>query len=328
MCVYQIKPLLFAKKQGYTFVISSKEKWFFIIKGSEIMKRTKKEKSIEAYRKAIHIFICPICKQSLHVSKHQSLVCKNNHTFDFAKQGYVNLLTRPIKSQYDKQLFKSRRKLIRDSRLYHKLHKKILEVIAGFVPTSQNQPLKVLDAGCGEGSHIEKITIMDSKITMTTVGLDITKEAIQIAARDYEEHLWLVGDLANTPFVDHSFDVILNILSPANYTEFNRILSKGGLVIKIVPRQHYLVEVREVLKGEINEPSYDNEDVVNHFKKHLKLKDQFSLTYEKAVNEAEFTDLIKMTPLAWRVKDDQFQSLIKQKNKVTIDLEMLIGEKL
>ena len=36
-------------------------------------------------------FICPVCKEKLCI-QNKSLVCSNNHTFDIAKSGYVNLL--------------------------------------------------------------------------------------------------------------------------------------------------------------------------------------------------------------------------------------------
>ena len=36
--------------------------------------------------------ICPICKELLQ-RQDRSLVCQNNHSYDIARQGYVNLLT-------------------------------------------------------------------------------------------------------------------------------------------------------------------------------------------------------------------------------------------
>ena len=35
--------------------------------------------------------ICPICEKPLHLQA-RSLVCPENHSFDIARQGYVNLL--------------------------------------------------------------------------------------------------------------------------------------------------------------------------------------------------------------------------------------------
>ena len=37
------------------------------------------------------MLVCPICGESLNKSEN-ALKCQNNHCFDFAKEGYVNLL--------------------------------------------------------------------------------------------------------------------------------------------------------------------------------------------------------------------------------------------
>ena len=37
------------------------------------------------------MFICPICKSKLNIDG-KTYRCENNHSFDIAKQGYVNLL--------------------------------------------------------------------------------------------------------------------------------------------------------------------------------------------------------------------------------------------
>src|SRR5699024_8950783 len=81
----------------------------------------------------------------------------------------------------------------------------------------------------------------------TRMGLDVSKEGVIMAAKNYKDTIWLVGDLANTPIGDGSCQVILNIFSPANYMEFKRVLAPNGLVVKVVPRANYLKELREVL---------------------------------------------------------------------------------
>ncbi|WP_415783032.1 hypothetical protein [Brevibacillus invocatus] len=51
--------------------------------------------------------------------------------------------------------------------------------------------------------------------------MDISKEGIRIAARSTSD-IWCVGDLAHCPFKDQSFHVILNLLSPSNYSDYRR----------------------------------------------------------------------------------------------------------
>ncbi len=107
---------------------------------------------------------------------------------------------------------------------------------------------------CGEGSHLQRI-IEGSNIPATGIGLDISKDGILLASKRYENSIWIVGDLAKSPFGDQSFHIILNILSPSNYKEFKRLLVQDGLVIKVVPRPDYLKELREVLYDDMEKKS-------------------------------------------------------------------------
>lgn len=165
----------------------------------------------------ISLFACPICTAQMQVREQGSLVCTANHSFDVAKQGYVNMMTHAATSKYSKELFESRKAII-DSGLYDLLEEKIAEKIAC--------AKTVLDTGCGEGSHLARI--MSQLEDAFGVGIDIAKEGILTAARHYSEQIWCVGDLAKSPYSEASFDAILNILSPANYGEFKRLLTPGA----------------------------------------------------------------------------------------------------
>src|SRR5690625_5142846 len=105
-----------------------------------------KEKSAKIISKLVDVFRCPICHQSMKVINLKCLICSNKHTFDFAKQGYVNLLTRPSNQHYDKNLFESRQKMIMESNLYSSLHEKISEIISEHLDNSHN-PIILFDAG-------------------------------------------------------------------------------------------------------------------------------------------------------------------------------------
>jgi len=107
----------------------------------------------------------------------------------------------------------------------------------------------VADLGCGEGSHLQYISKEWAHTPWSGFGLDISKEAIALAAKKYANRIWLVGDLAHLPFAAQSFHVLLNILSPSNYREFKRIMVPCGIVIKVVPRSQYLKELRDVRSG-------------------------------------------------------------------------------
>ncbi|WP_017754734.1 putative RNA methyltransferase [Calidifontibacillus oryziterrae] len=286
---------------------------------------TNKEKSAEVIRKFVHAFKCPLCNSSMEVVDLKSLVCSNNHTFDIAKQGYINLMTRSSNSHYDKNLFESRQKIIMESSLYSVVHAKISEIIKEHVDDSI-YPIMILDAGCGEGSHLQRIIEECNNIATIGVGLDISKAGILLAAKKYKKSIWLVGDLANSPLEDRSFHVILNILSPSNYKEFKRVLVPKGLIIKVVPRPNYLVELREALFDDNEKKVYQNDETVDLFKKNFYLKDVFNLSYTRKLDHEELENLVKMSPLSWNSeKADIGVFLNRASSEITVDLDILVG---
>jgi 23S rRNA (guanine745-N1)-methyltransferase len=266
------------------------------------------------------LFMCPHCGNSMKVDQYKSLVCINNHTFDFAKQGYLNLTRQSSKSPYKKELFETRHKIITESNLYENMQESITTIINQYTENS----IMLADMGCGEGSHLQKIA--NAIPTIASVGIDLSKEAIVTAAKRYEKPIWLVGDLANLPLMDQSFHVILNILSPSNYKEFMRILDPNGLIIKVVPSQHYLKELREAIFENTNK-TYKNDEIVSLFNRHFKLLDMIHVRYTKKLNQAELHNLVQMTPLTWSSEKDRIDTFLSQKSaEITVDLDILVGK--
>lgn len=259
----------------------------------------------------INLFACPVCQQSMYVYEQGRLVCSANHSFDIAKQGYVNMLTNSVSSKYSKSLFESRKAVI-DSGIYDVVEAKISEIIA---------PAKtVLDTGCGEGSHLARI--MKAKNYGIGIGIDIAKEGILAAARYYPQQIWCVGDLAKSPFAKASFDAILNILSPANYEEFKRLLAPNGCIVKVVPQSGYLQELRAQLYADSSKETYSNEQIVARFQDSFHEVTIERVTYTLPLDENLVPALLEMTPMGWHKKEDTDIVL----NEITIDIDLLVGK--
>ena len=217
---------------------------------------SKRALSIQKMKQQQAIFACPICSEAMTISEEGKMSCAVNHSFDVAKQGYINLMHRPATTMYSKELFEARQAII-VSGLYDKLQQKIAQLIGTQAPI-------ILDTGCGEGSHLHRICNLSENAV--GVGIDIAKEGIIAAAKIYNEQIWCVGDLANSPYNAGMFDTILNILSPANYEEFKRLLKSGGNVIKVVPQTGYLKELRAQAFADSEKESYSNNQTVERFK--------------------------------------------------------------
>lgn len=286
---------------------------------------TKKEKSARLVSKFEHVLSCPHCSTPMKVVDLKSLVCLNRHTFDFAKQGYVYMLTSQVNSHYDKELFQARQNVIMESHLYELLHKTISEVIKQHIHELAVEPIKVLDAGCGEGSHLIHILEQLNSERVTGFGLDISKEGIRLAAKKSGEAIWIVGDLANAPFAEESFQVILNILSPANYKEFKRILAPNSLLVKVVPRSNYFKELREALYRNKQKRAYTNDEIVSLYKQHFQLIDMFNLCYTRELTQAELINVVRMSPLAWNLNKNPMELNSLGVSEITVDLDILVG---
>ena len=293
-----------------------------------VSKMTKKTMSSKYVQDNEFIFRCPICHSPMKVMDEKSLVCENKHTFDFTKQGYVNLLKNPVKTKYEKNLFEARRRLMTESGFFEPVCEEIAKII------QQHASLKtgtftILDTGCGDGSHLNQIsnilqTNNDNKFV--GVGIDLSKEGINVASKYHMNKIWCVADLANTPFKDKQFDTILNILSPSNYEEFNRLLKEDGMVIKVVPQSGYLHELRESIFDNTEKQSYSNVDTVERFKESYQMVTQLRVCYAMELEKDMLGLLVQMTPLTWATTDEQVQTFLNRNTaKITVDVDILIG---
>ncbi|ACL18347.1 conserved hypothetical protein [Desulfitobacterium hafniense DCB-2] len=277
---------------------------------------------------------CPICHNSMALINKKSLICRDKHCFDLAKQGYVNLLSHGIKTKYNKQLFEAR-KLLAQSGFFEPLNQLLCTLIGNLMNNSEGKAqgpfLNIVDAGCGEGSHLATIQqkLLQSKgIQPLGVGMDLAKEGIQMAARDYGSIFWCVADLAQCPFGDQQFNVLLNILSPANYSEFARILTDDGLIIKVVPEKDYLKELREILYEETAKQDYSNAKTRELFENHLQLCKLVPLRYSVTLDQPLIGNLVQMTPLTWGAEETRIAKVLKLESlEITIDLTIMVGQK-
>lgn len=282
---------------------------------------SKKMMNINALQEVIQLFTCPICSQSMQIVENAHLVCVQNHSFDISRQGYVNLAPQAHTTKYDKTLFEARN-IMMTYGFFDPLLARITETIQQYM--SDEGRAVILDAGSGEGSQVAQIMQELSGQAVNSIGIDLAKEGIASAAKNYPGSSWVVADLANCPFEDRSFDVLLNILSPANYEEFTRLLKEDGLFIKVVPEKDYLKQLR-VLFYEGEEREKDNQPATA-VTKHFKDMTTERVTYDFPLNSLLLDSLIRMTPLAWGASKDKIENArLADIPFVTIDFTVIVG---
>lgn len=263
-------------------------------------------------------FACPICQENLTLVE-TSLKCCNRHSFDLAKFGYVNLAPQIKQSaNYDKENFQNRQQILEAG-----FYQAILEVVSDLLSSSKNAKT-ILDIGCGEGFYSRKL--QESHSEKTFYAFDISKDSVQIAAKSEPNWAvnWFVGDLARLPIKDASMDILLDIFSPANYGEFRRVLSKDGILIKIIPTENHLKEIRQKVQDQLTNKDYSNQDIKEHFQEHFTILSNQTASLTKTITAEQLQALLSMTPLLFHI--DQSKIDWSQLTEITIEAEILVGK--
>ena len=263
-------------------------------------------------------FACPICQENLTLVE-SSLKCEHRHSFDLAKFGYVNLAPQIKQSaNYDKENFQNRQQILEAG-----FYQAILETISDLLATKPSAKT-VLDIGCGEGFYSRKL--QESHSDKTFYAFDISKDSVQIAAKSEPNWVvnWFVGDLARLPIKDASIDILLDIFSPANYGEFRRVLSKDGILIKVVPTENHLKEIRQMVQDQLTKKDYSNQDIKEHFQEHFNIQSHQTASLTKPITAEQRQALLSMTPLLFHV--DQTKIDWTQLTEITIEAEILVGK--
>lgn len=291
------------------------------VEGHKQMKK-KIDKAHQLFQDNIYLFRCPLCQANFIKTKQPRLECANGHNFDLARNGYCNLLTSSAKSTYERDTFRARRDVFQAG-----LFTPLIDSLSGmFRERVLKNPL-ILDAGCGEGSLAVGLYEKIIKTKPIVLGVDIAKKAVQLAGGFNLPIMWCVADLAELPIIDSSLDVIFNVLSPANYSEFQRILKPNGMLVKVVPGEKHLQEIRTLLgdayPGDASrgdDSSYSNQAVLGHFKQNVTVRAHRQLCYKVEIPKQLWPQVVTMTPLS---KHKVLKGTSAQ--EITVSLEILQG---
>ncbi|HEW8037539.1 TPA: methyltransferase domain-containing protein [Streptococcus pneumoniae] len=263
-------------------------------------------------------FACPICQENLTLLE-TNFKCCNRHSFDLAKFGYVNLVPQiKLSANYDKENFQNRQQILEAG-----FYQAILDAVSDLLASSKTTTT-ILDIGCGEGFYSRKL--QESHSEKTFYAFDISKDSVQIAAKSEPNWAvnWFVGDLARLPIKDANMDILLDIFSPANYGEFRRVLSKDGILIKVIPTENHLKEIRQRVQDQLTNKEYSNQDIKEHFQEHFTILSSQTASLTKTITAEQLQALLSMTPLLFHV--DQSKIDWSKLTEITIEAEILVGK--
>ncbi|MFD2229762.1 putative RNA methyltransferase [Alkalimarinus sediminis] len=288
--------------------------------------------------------ICPVCSLSLTRANKQ-FICDNNHQFDVAKQGYVNLLQpqhKKSKQPGDSPEMVEARYRFLDKGYYgaisDQLNQLLLQDLSAKITT--NPCYRVTDAGSGEGyytqrlehfltSHAPSTESNPSAQKIEIIGFDIAQKAVKASCRRSKSIQWVTATSSHIPVADHSQDAVLSLFSRIVPEEFSRILKQDGVLYVASTGPNHLIELRRQLYQDVKQVAYNPTSTLagsfipldQHLSSHIHY--QVDIDNTQAIN-----DLLLMTPHYWRATEDAKESLQRLDSlSVTIDI-MLTGYRL
>jgi len=145
---------------------------------------------------------CPLCGQGLLLLE-KRLACPKGHSFDLAREGYVNLL--PVQKKKTKDPGDSREMVQARRRFLSAGHYRPFAAALGEIGAELargKERFAVADAGCGEGYYDQALleALRPQAKQVSLLGFDISREAVRLAARSsMPEAAFAVGSCFSAP---------------------------------------------------------------------------------------------------------------------------------
>ncbi len=231
---------------------------------------------------------CTVCRESVLLTD-GSLACPDRHTFDVARQGYVNLLGHASPANADTAGMVA----ARDRFLSAGHYDPITDVVAAFVPHAP----RMVEVGAGTGHHLARI--LDHLPHAHGLAADVSVPATRRAAKTHPRMAAVVADTwAGLPLSDGAVDAVLCIFAPRNPAEFARVLANNGVVVVVLPQADHLQELR-ASHGLLDVGEDKLERLVQSARGHLEPVSSIDIAYDLDLTADQATDLIAMGPNAF-----------------------------
>ena len=247
------------------------------------------------------ILRCPVCHAQL-VLESRTAACGQGHSFDVARQGYVNLLLpdkrRSLEPGDSPDMMRSRRAFLRAG-FYDQVASAagaaLAEAIAG------REQARVADLGCGEGFFLSQVKGAlpggDSGLH-DCYGVDISRTGIRLAT-DYDRAVtWIVASIHNSPFLPQSLDAILSMWAPVAQDDLRRIVREDGCVVTVTSGPDHLDALRALIYASVEPHAAAPLAGSPHFERSGSSRVRYPIALR---SREQIMHLLAMTPYYWNI---------------------------
>lgn len=243
--------------------------------------------------------LCPICAAPL-TQHDRAFICPQKHSFDMARQGYVNLLTVQHKHSLNpgdtREQVAARRSFL-DSGFYAPLAEEVCRIA-----TAHGCSGPIVDIGCGEGYYSTRLAAaLDAEL----VGLDISKEAVRCAAGRHKNDRWLCATAARLPIASASAGLVTSLFALTVPEEFHRVLRPEGAFLQVLAAPDHLLGLKSVIYPTVTPKEKDQQPDVPGFR----LEESRALRFSFTAAGEQVHNLLCMTPHVYRISREGAQRL-------------------
>ena len=243
--------------------------------------------------------LCPICAAPLRQVE-KTFRCDAGHSFDTARQGYVNLL--PVQNKRSLNPGDTREQVLsRRSFLEAGFYAPIAQALCDAA-----RDLKcagpILDVGCGEGWYSAQLA---EALDAPLLGLDISKEAVRCAAAKYKNAQWVCGSAARLPVSGGSVGLLTSLFALTVPEEFKRVLRPDGYYFQVLAQEDHLLGLKSIIYPTLTHKEKNTTPDLPGFT----LVRQIPIRFTFTVEGEQVQNLLSMTPHVYRISKEGAQRL-------------------
>lgn len=245
----------------------------------------------------LRFLVCPNCGTELALAG-SAVRCQQAHTFDVARQGYLNLVSGHSSgiSGDTPEMVEARAKFLSAGH-FAPIERAV--VAAGQRAIVDRPAGCVVDIGAGVGHYLRPV--LDALPDRFGLALDVSKAALRRAARAHGRVGAVGCDVWHgLPVRSGAAALALSVFAPRNPAEIHRILAENGVLIVVSPTARHLIEL--VWKLELLKVEPEKQDrITAALAPYGQLSSEDDWEFTMSLSHEDVEAVVGMGPSSWHV---------------------------